>query len=53
MVKSNKRTRSETSSEPKEKKKSKQYYDEEGDLEIVSSDGVTFKVNAYILQTFS
>lgn len=52
MTESKKRSRSDTS-EPEEKKKSEKYYDEEGDLEIISSDGVTFKVNAYILQTCS
>lgn len=36
-----------------EPKKSDKYYDEKGDLEIVSSDGVLFKIHAFYLQSSS
>ena len=35
------------------RKRSSQYYDEEGDIEIVSSDNVVFKLPAYRLQASS
>jgi hypothetical protein len=36
-----------------EQKRSKRYYDETGDLEIISSDNVLFKIHAYYLQASS
>ena len=36
-----------------EMRKSPDYYDEEGDLEIISSDGVAFKLQAFHLQAAS
>ena len=33
--------------------KSQKYYDEDGDLEIVTSDNVLFKIHAYYLQASS
>jgi hypothetical protein len=33
-----------------ERKKSAKYYDNEGDLDIISSDDVHFKISAYYLQ---
>lgn len=33
--------------------KSEEYYDPQGDLEILSSDGVLFKVHAYTMQAGS
>lgn len=36
-----------------EREKSDKYYDDKGDLEIISSDGVLFKVHAFYLQSVS
>lgn len=33
--------------------RSKKYYDETGNVEIISSDGVRFKIQSYHLQAFS
>jgi len=38
---------------PSKPSQSKDYYDEKGDLEISSSDGMMFKVHAYRLQASS
>lgn len=52
MSESNKRART-AEGESKEVTKAEKYHDEDGDLEIVSSDGVTFRVHAYVLQAAS
>jgi len=36
-----------------ETQKSDNYYDEEGDLEMISSDGIAFKFPAFYLQAAS
>jgi hypothetical protein len=36
-----------------ERDRSKEFYDEEGDLDIISSDGVAFKLPAFQLQAAS
>ena len=53
MTESNKRARSIIEEEKEEKGKSEKHYKEDGDLEIISSDDIRFKIYAYQLQATS